>query len=424
VAKTKIKQQQAIKEYKAKISKTWKIERIKAIKKALVIAYGKPILENLKYDADNGYFIANLRFAHKKEFNQKVAIKVPRKHAKAFKNSYNRLSPKAIFEIDSGNVKLKDIKIPFKHKSYMANFTDISIDDTKIAVNLSNDTDIDTNINTDIKVAKSQLSTFDTSKLKDYNALDRLLKSSHKAKEDSKKWLFVVGIEQYEFTDNISYATRSAKMFAKMAYRVLGVPKQNSYIMINSGASQAKIKTNFKKLLKRVAKGDTIYFYYNGHGVPVPSLKNEPFMLSSDTEPDYVQDEKFFSLQNIYSKLSSSKASKVVAVVDSCFSGVTDGKAVLKGVAATRVKPKSVKFNKSKMVVLSAGKSHQYSNGYDKKAYRLFSYFVIKNILEGKKDIKSLYKNTKTQTYNTSLKEYGDLRVQEPTIEGNFRMKL
>jgi hypothetical protein len=137
-----------------------------------------------------------------------------------------------------------------------------------------------------------------------------------------------------------------------------------------------------------------------------------------------VQDEKFFSLQNIYSKLSSSKASKVVAVVDSCFSGVTDGKAVLKGVAATRLKPKSVKFDKSKMVVLSAGKSHQYSNGYDKKAYRLFSYFVIKNILEGKKDIKSLYKNTKTQTYNTSLKEYGDLRVQEPTIEGNFRMKL
>jgi uncharacterized caspase-like protein len=273
-------------------------------------------------------------------------------------------------------------------------------------------------------VGQNDVSTLDTSKLKDYKALDALLINAPKAKKDKHKWLFAVGIEQYQFTDNISYAKRSADMFVKVAQKSLGVPKENSYVMIDSEATQARIKTNFKKLMRRVAKGDTIYFYYNGHGIPVVTKNSEPFMLGSDSEPDYIQDEEFFSLQNIYSKLSTSKAGKVVAVVDSCFSGVTDGKAVLKGVAATRVKAKKVSFDNSKMVVLTAGKGHQYSNGYDKTAHRLFSYFIMKSILEGNKDIKSVYSKTKNDTYETSLKEYGDLRVQEPTIEGNMELSL
>ena len=146
--------------------------------------------------------------------------------------------------------------------------------------------------------------------------------------------------------------------------------------------------------------------------------------VKSDTEPDFVADEKFFSLKNIYSKLSDSKADKIVAFVDSCFSGATDGKSILKGVAATRLKPKSVKFDKNKMVVLSAGKGHQYSNGYNTKGYRMFSYFIMKNIINNKNNIKTLFLKTKNQTYDTSVSEYGDLRVQEPTSDGNLKMNL
>jgi hypothetical protein len=146
--------------------------------------------------------------------------------------------------------------------------------------------------------------------------------------------------------------------------------------------------------------------------------------LASNSEPEFIEDEQFFSLQKIYSHLSKSKAKKVIAFIDSCFSGVTDGKAVLKGVAATKMKPKSVKFDKDKMVILMAGKKYQYSNGYDKRGYRLFSYYVMKNIIEGDRDIKTLFRDVKSQTYDTSLEEYGDIRVQEPTIEGNFRIRL
>ena len=426
VKKTKAKQKKEIEKYKAKYASVKKSAKNKAIKKALEMTWGKPLLSNLKYDADNGVFVAKVKFEAKKDFkSKKVAIKVPRKDARGFKKGFESLKPQALFDYDGESVRLKDIRIPYKKQNYMAMFTDMNIDDTKVAVNIKSDElKLESSFDTKISVAKSEVGSFDASKLNNYSELDTLLKRSKSVKTSKKKWLFVVGIENYEYTDNIAYAKRSAQMFVKTAQKRLGVPKQNSFVLINDNATQAEIKTNLRKMLRRVKKGDTIYFYYNGHGVPVPSLKNEPFMLASNSEPDFIADEKYFSLQNIYSKLSGSKAAKVVAFVDSCFSGVTDGKAVLKGVAATKMVAKSVKFDKEKMVVITAGKGNQYSNGYDKKAHRLFSFYLMKNIIEGDKDVKTLFKDTKSQTYETSLEEYGNLRVQEPTVEGNYRMSL
>ncbi len=388
-----------------------------AIQEALEATYGRPLLSNLKYDAENAYFVVDLKFEAKQDFKQqKVAIRIPKSVARDFYASAQSLRAEAIFEVNEKGVSLKRIEVPFKQKNYLAQFTDKDIDNTNIVMKLSGIQGL--------SLAESEVKSFDTTQLKSFNDLDKLLEKAPQAKTDKTKWLFVIGIEQYDFTDNISYAKRSAEMFVKTTQKRLGIPKENAYVMLDSEASQARIKTNLKKMLRRVQAGDSIYFYYNGHGVPVPSQKNEPYLLASNTEPDFVQDEKFFSLQNIYSTLSDSKAAKVIAVVDSCFSGVTDGKAVLKGVAATRVVAKRASFDQEKMVVMSAGKGHQYSNAYEKKGHRLFSFYVMKNILEGKNDIASLYKEAKVQTYETSLQEYGDLRVQEPTIEGNARMEL
>ncbi|MDF1874227.1 caspase family protein [Sulfurimonas sp. SAG-AH-194-I05] len=420
VVKTRKNQKQIVAKYK----RDYALKKQQAHKRALKFTWGKPFIKNLMYDADNGYFVADIRFKEKKDFNKKVAIKVPKKQARQFFKDASSLQPNAIFEFNGKSVQLKDIQIPYKKKVYRAQFTNLRIDDTRIAVNLKNDIHVDTSINTSITIANNTVTSFDASNLRSYSDLDKLLRASKSVKKSSKKWLFVVGIEKYEFTDEIVYAQRSAEMFVKVAQKKLGVTKQNSYVMINAGATQAKIKTNMKRMLRKVRNGDTIYFYYNGHGVPIPSLKFQPFMLASDTEPDFVADESFFALQNIYNKLSNSKASKIVAIVDSCFSGVTDGKAVLKGVAATRMKAKKVSFNKQKMVVMSAGKASQYSNGYDKKGHRLFSFFVMKNIISGDTQVKTLFKNIKTQTYRTSREEYGDVRLQEPTIDGNHTMRI
>lgn len=410
--------------YKAKVKAETPKAKKRAVTKALKYIWGIPKLSEPTYDADNGHFISKVTFTRKKDFDKKVAIKVDRKNARDFKKNFNNLKPKAVFDYKDNSISLKEIKIDYNNNKYIAQFTNINLNETKYALNLSNDFNINSNFDSNLKIVSGNFNNLDSSKLKNFSELDNLLKKAKVVQKDKTKWLFVIGIEKYEYTDYISYAKRSAQMFVNVGEKVLGVPKENIFALIDDGATQAKIKANMKRLIRRVQPGDTIYFYYNGHGVPVPKLGNEPFILTSDTEPDFIADESFFSLKNIYNKLSDTKADKVIAFVDSCFSGVTDGKAVLKGVAATKMVAKTVKFDEDKMVVLTAGKGHQYSNGYDKKGHRLFSYYVLKNIIEGKSDIKTLFKDTKKQTYDTSLIEYGDLRVQEPTIVGNFRLSL
>jgi hypothetical protein len=250
-----------------------------------------------------------------------------------------------------------------------------------------------------------------------------LLNKVQQTKIDNKKWLFIVGIEHYSETDNIKYSKRSAKIFKQVAKKVLGVSERHCYTLLDSKATGTNIKNKLRLMLSEVKKGDTIYFYYNGHGIPDPKKDGEPYMLPSDGIPDFIVSEKDFALKNIYKKLSNSKASKVVAFVDSCFSGATDGVSIIKGVAGSRLVPKKVVFDKSKMVVLTAGQKKQYSNMYKEKGHRMFSYFVMKSLLGGKKDVNMIFKEV---SYKVSEKsnELGVLKKQEPTIDGNKKLKL
>jgi len=397
-----------------------KIDTIKAknqpaaISKALGILYGKPLISDLKYSVKNEMFFATLNFS-KRDFNKTISIKIAKKLAQEFKENINSLVPEAIFYMKNKRVQLDHIEFNFANIIIKAELTDSYFKSNQIAMIIKNDYTSNLAKNSD-RVAKIK-GVYD-------DDLEKMLENSQMVKEDKSKWAFIIGIEKYEFTDNIVYSSRSAKLFEKVVHKRLGVKKSHIYSLMNEKATLSKVKTSLKRMLRNVKKGDTIYFYYNGHGVPVPELKNEPFMLASDVDLEFVQDDKFFSLQNLYTTLSNSKASKVIAFVDSCFSGATDAKAILKGVAATRVKPKSVKFNTKKMVVLTAGKGRQFSNGYNKKGHRLFSYFLMRDLINGHDSVKTLFKSTYANTKETSFEEYGDLRVQEPTIEGNFRLNL
>ncbi len=255
------------------------------------------------------------------------------------------------------------------------------------------------------------------------NDIETLLLKTAQAPIDKTKWLFVIGIEEYDDIDNIAYSNRSAKMFTQTAQKTLGIDARRSYILIDKDATSGKIKDRLQLLVNEVKKGDTIYFYYNGHGVPDPANSAEPYILPKDKIPDFITKESDFALKNIYLKLSNSKADKVVAFIDSCFSGSTDGISLIKGVAAPRIRAKEVTFNKEKMVVLSAGRDTQYSNMYEEKGHRMFSYFLMKSMLNGRKDINKLYGEVSLNVSDTS-NELGPLKKQEPTISGNIYLSL
>ncbi len=426
VESTKRENATAIERYKRDYQAYYPRAKKEAMQKTLEIFYGKPLISDLAYDAENELFGAKLTFENNKDMTRNIAIKMAPQFAEGFYRDFAKITPVALFDFDGNNVAFKTVKFAHNQKEYVALLSDKAISGNAVQV-----AKLDTvqpsvgNLSTAaISINQGSVSTFDTSTLISTNDLDDLLAKAPQAHPNPKKWLFAIGVENYKYTDNIVYATRSAAMFAKVVQKSLGVPVQNSYFLANEGATATEIKNKMKLMLRNVKEGDTIYFYYNGHGIPAVDQANEPFILSNDMMPDFVGDEPAFMMKQMYKELSDSKAGRIIAVVDSCFSGSTDGKSIQKGVAATRVKPKEIDFDRTKMVVLTAGKGTQYSNAYNQKAHRMFSYFVMEELLKGDKNLKELYGKVYKNTKETTQANYGDMRIQEPTMEGNLDMNF
>ncbi len=267
-----------------------------------------------------------------------------------------------------------------------------------------------------IKPKKEQTFTFNTD-------IQNLLLTYPATKVDNKKWLFIISIENYSDTDNVLYAKHSAEMFEKVAQKTLGISKRQTYSLINNRATSGRIKDSLQMLLAEVKQGDKIYFYYAGHGIPDPSDNGQPYILPSDKLPSYINQDKFFSLKNIYTMLDNSNATEVIAFVDSCFSGSTDGKSVLKGVASSRLVPKSITIDKTKMTVITAGSGTEFANMYEEKNHRLFSYYLMKSLLNGDKNIYTIYKKVSADVYHQS-NIMGPLYRQEPVLQGSKNFEL
>jgi len=446
-----------------------------AMVKAYSAVYGQPYLDkDLKYDADARKFYATVKSTHG-GFVEHVVIDVPLEGAEQFQKHATDAETKVIFDYSAGNLVLKEILIKNGKKSYVAMPSAESFDRAVVSVNIDNGTlnlpassllstslalsagDFDVgevNYSQDPEIAKLQKQKYDLEKsardkqftlakekqLKvqrealeaqiaqlqnrdgGINDIAELLKKADVQAVDPTKWLFIIAIENYEYTDPVAYSANSGHSFKEVMKKRLGVPEKNIRTLINQDATGAKIDYKFKDMLRQVKRGDTVYFYYSGHGIPVPAQDNAPYMLAQDMNPAYMEDKRF-KLQNIYKFLSDSKASSVIAIVDSCFSGGTDNHALIKGVAATRIKPKQVTFNKDKMIVISAGSGTQYSNKYDAKSNRLFSYYVMRGLIDNNSDMQKLYDYVKSNVQQKSY-EMGASYEQVPVYEGNIGLKL
>lgn len=272
----------------------------------------------------------------------------------------------------------------------------------------------------------SALGYSDSASVKGLNYTDDLaplVKALKHSPIDSKKWLFAISVEKYDEADPVIYATNSANSFISVMQKCLGIDERHTYALLNDKATTGGIKAGLERLVQNVQPGDSIYFYYSGHGIPDP-VEGEPYILPRDVIADYVTREKDLMARSIYKKLSDSSASRIVAFVDSCYSGRTDGISNIKGAAAGHFKSKTVEFDKEKMAVFTAGTNGQFSNAFAEKRNRLFSYYLTKALATKENlDLDTLTAEVYANVKEESLK-MGDIKRQEPQIEGNRKIGL
>lgn len=407
---------------------------IEFTQKAFFEIMGEPLLENPVYDAENEIMYVDLK-ASNADYHKRISLKISMSIAEDFYNNLNNVYPIAIYTIEDNSIILKEIKANY-HKTYLATLTDedfkpetieVVLEDKKVKfdseqqknLKLQNPNLIDT-----YRVSAIQYGESSESKGLTYNDdITPLVEKLESKPEDSKKWLFIIAVENYDETDPVIFSQNSAELFKETAQKVFGIKERNTYALIDDKATSGAIKDKLQLLLKNVKEGDVIYFYYSGHGVP-EQISGESYILPKDKIVDYISKEDEFQLMNIYRRLSDSNASRIFVFIDACFSGKTDNIPLFKGVAPGLMRTKEIKFNESKMVVITAGKNNQFSNSFEEKGHRMFSYYLIQSLATRKDmDIDLLYKDISVKVHDTSF-EKGDAYIQEPQIYGNKNLDL
>jgi len=255
---------------------------------------------------------------------------------------------------------------------------------------------------------------------KEYNSMKEY-RFSRAYKENFNSFALVIGINSYKENTSVEYADLSALAFEELANKTLGVPKENIITLLNNEATSGQIKAKIELIKELSDRNGNIYVYFAGHGVP--GKDGNTYMLSNDMSADAIHLEPNLQLDRIYAKLSKSNAKKVFVFMDSCFSGKDDkGSLLYKGVAPVLRTNKTV-ITGNKLTVFTAGKSTDFANDYETKKQRMFTYFLIKELANGKTNLHKIYPQIKSRVRRASLMK-GLGYKQVPQIYGNKEQKL
>ena len=414
-----------------------KKEKLKPIaehytKLAFLITTGRPHIANPIYDAETQQMYVDYYTTAKSSQAKRIAFKQSPSDAKNLKTNFANATAEATYEYHDNAIEFKAITVKFDGSKYLCSVSQsdfkpeavrIALEDNKISFDaaeqakmfaLQNPNLVDTYKVSTVRYSESKSLTGQSYT----DDLAPLVAKVAQAPIDSKKWLFAIAVEKYDEADPVIYATNSANSFISVMQKRLGIDGGHTYSLLNEKATTGGIKGGLERMLSKVKEGDSIYFYYSGHGIPDP-VQGEPYILPRDVIADYVVREKELMARSIYKKLSDSSASRIIAFVDSCYSGRTDGVSNIKGAAAGHFKSKTVEFDTEKMAVFTAGTNGQFSNAFPEKGNRLFSYYLVKALATKENlDLDTLSADVYANVKEESLK-MGDIKRQEPQIEGN-----
>ena len=237
------------------------------------------------------------------------------------------------------------------------------------------------------------------------------------ARPDAHRYLFAVGVEDYDDAPAVPFASRTAKSMAELLGKRYGIPEENVTLITGADTTGMKILGRLNSLVQRLTAGDTVYFYYTGHGLSSRDGANV-YVVAKDAVPGAYEVE-MLSLSSLLHRFEASNASHVVAILDACFSGrISQHESLFPGAAplVPSPLPATPAGANGKTTLFLAGQSYQFANDYPEHGYRLFSYVLMRGLLNGD-DGDALQAYVTREVRRISAKRGADY-VQEPQFQG------
>ncbi|MDO9287202.1 MAG: caspase family protein, partial [Thermodesulfovibrionales bacterium] len=198
----------------------------------------------------------------------------------------------------------------------------------------------------------------------------------------------VIGVERYQDLPASDYSSSDAKLIKEYLVS-LGVKERNIELLLNERATQSSIKKTVETWLPNRIKSDSkVVIYYSGHGAP-DAKTGDAYIVPFDGDPNYLEDTGY-PLKRLYDKLGKLQVAEVIVLLDSCFSGA-GGRSVLAKGARPLVMMVDTGVLSSNMAVLSATQGTQISTSSPEKGHGVFTYYFLKALKDGKKDIAEIY---------------------------------
>ena len=231
-------------------------------------------------------------------------------------------------------------------------------------------------LNEEIRQLEARLKTMDQGEFKD-DLADVIAKISP-ARVTGNTYAIVIGIADYDELPRVTFADRSAKSFADLIRRQFGIPPERMVSLINDEATGVRMMTRLRTVVGRLTNKDRLIVYYSGHAAPTRDGKHT-VLIPQDASDGHL-DDPAFRLNEFYQTLLRSNAQQLIVVLDTCFSGRSEGnKLIYKDVAP--VIPVSrdgvTPPNDSRLTVLAAAGPSDFANALSGRGHRLFSYHLL-----------------------------------------------
>ena len=231
-------------------------------------------------------------------------------------------------------------------------------------------------LNEEIRQLEARLKTMDQGEFKD-DLVDVIAKVSP-ARVAGNTYAVVIGIADYDELPRVTFADRSARSFADLIRRQFGIPPEHLTSLINDEATGVRMMTRLRSMVGRLTNKDRLIVYYSGHAAPTRDGKHT--VLIPQDASDGSLDDPAFRLNEFYQTLLRSNAQQIIVVLDTCFSGRSEGnKLIYKDVAP--VIPVSrdglTPPADTRLTVLAAGGPSDFANALRGRGHRLFSYHLL-----------------------------------------------
>ena len=329
-----------------------------------------------KYDADNETFVIKIKY-----LNNYIPfiVNIPIEIAQNFKENLSEaVLTDAEFVVTDNKALLSYANVNFKDEIYnYNNKNNYTYVDTKINYNFD---EIIVNSNTPSSNSLN-LSTNTISKGKSLVDIDIPVNIKNK-----NRFALIIGNEDYKsmqmtlsYEQNVDYAANDASIFKEYALKTLGIPDDNLHFMINATAAQMSQKIELVSKIVSKYENAELIVYYAGHGFPDEKTKT-PYLIPVDVTTSNL--DNAIKLDDFYSTLSSTNASKITVFLDACFTGGGRNKSLVSS-RGIKVVAKQGSLN-GNLVVFSASSGDQSSLPFHKEKHGMFTYHLLKKLQNSK----------------------------------------